>query len=64
MKRKNRYVHPYVDGELVRDRELNETFVFMDKHSGFSAQTYPRRFRRANEEEKNAFRQFRTPDLP
>lgn len=64
MVKKKRYLHDYVDGELVRDLALNETFVFMDKHSGFTAQSDPQRFRRANEEEKRVFAEYASPTRP
>lgn len=62
--KKKRYEHDYLDGELVRDLEYNETFVFRDKTDGFRAQMNPKMLRRANEEEKREFEKYKEPQRP
>lgn len=64
VKKSKRYLHNYVDGELVRDVEMNETFVFRDKSDGFAAQHFPARFRVATAEEKTAFAEYAEPHRP
>lgn len=62
--KKKRWTHPYVDGELVRDVEYNETFVFSDRLDGFRAQHHPEKMRAATEDEKAAFERYERKDRP
>lgn len=49
------YKHDFNNGDIVRDIEHNETFVFEDRVDGFRAQTNPDKLRLATEEEKKEF---------
>ena len=46
----------YADGDLVRDTELNETFVYHWRTDGERARTAPQKLRFATEEEREHFR--------
>jgi capsule polysaccharide modification protein KpsS len=49
------YKHNFNNGDIVRDTEHNETFVFEDRVDGYRAQFHSEHLRLATEEEKKAF---------
>ena len=55
---KKRYHHDYTDGELVRDTQYQETFVFSDSCDGFRAQYHGQHLRRATDAERDEFREL------
>jgi hypothetical protein len=51
-----RYNHNFNDGDMVRDTEYMETFIFSDRSDGFRAQENPDKLRHATAEEIAAYK--------
>lgn len=57
------YIHPFTEGDLVRDTEFGETFVFADRIDGRRAQQHPEKVRMATPAEAEQFK-HKHPDTP
>ncbi len=57
------FIHPFTEGDLVRDTVHNETIVFADRIDGYRAQQIGVKMRLATAEEAAQF-QRKYPETP